>query len=295
MNVVRFTTNARESMFESKLDKVNLRAFLQSRFDVCAGLDAVRVQVVLMAGVASNAAWLMCLDALDQVRKHPNYRQKVKKVFKDVLRLQRQRELELQHGRRYQYFFIGNLGEEGRALLSNGTSKDYYDYWTSFGSKLYYDTNKGVIADLRKRYKTVLDNHGLEHADILQYVLCASKCLALANACYKSVMIAAESNYHIKESDFDRNFKMFEMQDIHRRWVEGMFRLEPKLMYLPYTEKELDILEEGAGNLSQAWTDPVNIFGSVIDATLDYGDTFPNLAKTVDYYEKVEEEAIKNL
>lgn len=209
--------------------------------------------------------------------------------------MQRKRELDLQYARTNRYFCLDDMDEKERALLGDATNKDYYDYWTSFGSKLYYDTRKSVIADLMAREKAVLDNHGIPHSEILQYALCASECLAGANASFRSVMKNANEEYGLKARNFMHSFKAFDMYDIHIKWVEAMYRLEPELSKIRYTEEEMRSLKEGAKMLSDTWGDPVNLFGSAIDATNDYADTFPTLVEQVNHYEKIEEETMKNL
>lgn len=284
-----------ENMLSLKSEHVDVRRFMQTREEIATGLIAARPQVILIAGVHSNAAWLMCLDALDQIRRHPNYRQRVKKTYGQILKMQRKRELDLQYAKTNRYFCLNDMDEKGRALLGDATDKDYYDYWTSFGSKLYYDTRKSVIADLMAREKAVLDNHGIPHSEILQYALCAGKCLASANVSFRSVMTNVNEEYGLKARHFMNSFKAFDMYGIHIKWVEAMFRLEPKLTKIRYTEEEWQSLEEGAKALSSEWGNPANLFGSVIDATQDYADTFPTLAEQVNHYEKIEEETIKNL
>lgn len=268
---------------------------MQTREEIATGLIAARPTVILTSGVYSNAAWLMCLDALDQIRKHPNYRQKVKKMYGQILAMQRKRELDLQYAKTNRYFCLDDMDEKERALLGDATNKDYYDYWTSFGSKLYYDTRKSVIADLMAREKAALDNHGIPHSEILQYALCASKCLESANASFRSAMTNANEEYGLKAKHFMTSFKTFDMYNLHIKWVEAMYRLEPELTKICYTEEETRSLKEGVKVLSYTWGDPVNLFGSAIDATNDYADTFPTLAEKMNYYEKVEEETIKNL
>lgn len=268
---------------------------MQTREEIATGLIAARPTVILTSGVYSNAAWLMCLDALDQIRKHPNYRQKVKKMYGQILAMQRKRELDLQYAKTNRHFCLDDMDEKERALLGDATNKDYYDYWTSFGSKLYYDTRKSVIADLMAREKAALDNHGIPHSEILQYALCASKCLASANYSFRSAMKNANEEYGLKAKHFMTSFKTFDMYNLHIKWVEAMYRLEPGLTKIRYTEEEMRSLKEGVKALSYTWGDPVNLFGSAIDATNDYADTFPTLAEKMNYYEKVEEETMKNL
>jgi hypothetical protein len=48
-----------------------------------------------VTGVSNNAAWLMCLDALDVLKKHPNYKGRVKYEFKRVYEAYRKYEHKL--------------------------------------------------------------------------------------------------------------------------------------------------------------------------------------------------------
>lgn len=100
--------------------------------------------------------------------------------------------------------------------------------------------------------------------------------------------------YGLKAKHFMTSFKTFDMYNLHIKWVEAMYRLEPELTKIRYTEEEMHSLNEGVKVLSYTWGDPVNLFGSAIDATNDYADTFPTLAEKMNY-KKVEEETMKNL
>lgn len=106
-------------------------------------------------GVVNNAAWMTCLDAIDQIRKHPRYRQNIKgsttpmRQFKRCSDMLKDYEKRLKYGQKFPFFHVGNFTKETRdTFADNFTDNDYYDLWAASGFTVYSE-NRAMVTSCK--------------------------------------------------------------------------------------------------------------------------------------------------
>ena len=95
--------------------KEEQQAALRRKVEIAAS------QVKLVCGVGNNAAWAVCLEAMDHLKQHPRFRHTVKQRFKEAMEAFKQYESALIYpGQGVRYFDIVRWGEGATALADKG-------------------------------------------------------------------------------------------------------------------------------------------------------------------------------
>lgn len=233
--------------------------------------------VKMVCGYASNAAWLVCLDALDKVKKHPNYKQNAKREFKRVLDEWKKYENRLLYPARGEarFFCLDDMTDEDRAKYREGcTDREYYDFWCAMGNKAYQDTKNGIISVLRHKYKKSLDYHNVPHSEILQYAHCAMACLVLSVRMYESILKQGMKQYNLPSAIIKKVFEVFNLERVCNAWYRAMCTLEPLTEGYELEEGESRNIDLGLRQLEEEWASPNMGYDSAIEIVKDYEEIF---------------------
>lgn len=236
-------------------------------------MGSIASTIKLVCGVANNAALLIVLDAHDKVRKHPAYRHQVKHLYCQAIKTYREQERELLHARRNRMFHLADMPENIRKKYGDITDAQYFEYWQGLGARAYTE-GRPWITSLQNKYRLSLQGHGVEHADILAWVMAAQACLELACTMYEEQIRQCVATWHIPEENLRPVFGLFSMHRTADLWYQAMTQTDRTI-----TTYDLDPIEErniamGIRQLHEAWSDPKLIYGSAFTATEDFDDIF---------------------
>lgn len=96
-------------------------------------LPYVSAVVKQVMGVANNVVQVAMMNARDDLRKHPQYRQRVKQVFKKAFGEWDAYEKVLINSTGVCYFHVADMSAEVKKRYTNLTDREYYEFWQNIG------------------------------------------------------------------------------------------------------------------------------------------------------------------
>lgn len=248
-----------------------------SRFAYASGA------VKLITGALNNMAWLVCLDALSEARKHPNFKHKAKRAYGRAVEEYKAYERRLKHSAERQFFSVSDLTKEDREMFGDISNADYYDAWAAHGSKMYMELRED-LKELSTIYKKSLDAHNIPYSDIISLQMVAQSCLLHAVAGYLAVLDKSIIFHKLPDRVTRDLFRDFNMKRIADAWFKAMCSLEPKSNF-KMTDEETRYTEDVIRKFMHRFLNPELIHDSAIYVSEEYGEIFAN--------EKEQEKAIK--
>lgn len=107
------------------INVANPRQYTREQLEsLLAHLAGVVKQII---GVPNNMAQVAMMNARDQLKKHPRYRQQVKKAFNDAFAAFDKYERVLLNPTGARYFHMDDMPEVIRKKYGNITDREYYD------------------------------------------------------------------------------------------------------------------------------------------------------------------------
>lgn len=226
-------------------------------------------------GAANNAAWLICLEAHDYIKQHPNYHHAVKGAYKKAFAAFHRYENTLLHSSVNRMFHVDDMPADVRAKYGDITDREFYDMWCSCGAAA-YEQSRPLITSLWNKYRVSLIKHDIPHADLLAWVMTANCGLNLAVRFYQSAITGAVKEWHFPRALTERVFCQFSLEPVLKEWKNALLLTNPKGV-----QTELDEVEErniifGIQQLEEAWSSPDVMFGSIYATVKDYKENFAN-------------------
>lgn len=237
-------------------------------------------------GIANNAAWMACLDALDQIKKHPRYRRglkgggTVKSEFKRCFDLLKDYERELKYGSGPTFFHVADLTPEARKSYGlNFSDSDYYNLWAASGREAYKKT-KPFFTSLVNKVRLAYLNHGDPYPDIMGWAVAAQCALDIAAELWLSAVHNCKAmelefpiiGFRIPEREWARTYKAFDISAVADFWGKCVRDLDAADYEL--TEQERANITAGYMQLEEKWMDNESIYGSRIKAAEDHAEFF---------------------
>lgn len=248
-------------------------------------LNATMNLIKTTAGIANNAAWAACLDAMDQIRKHPRYRQNIKGgstpacQFKRCFDLLKKYEKGLLYAPNYAYFHVAYLTPKDRKMWGdNITDRDYYDFWAASGFTAYYYSTKPFFTSLVNKIKLAYEHHGEPHAEIMGWAVAAHCALNIAGQLWEAAVnncLSFAKEYkgvNISKKELEKMYRCFDLRGVADFWEKCVKDLCPKEFYLDELERKN--IEAGYIQLGEQWMNENTIFNSRIKTAEDYADIF---------------------
>lgn len=192
--------------------------------------------IKVSCGISNNAAWACCLEALDKLRKHKNYKFKVKKGFQEAMLAFSKYESNLLYA--CKLFRVQDLYPEARKKYGNISDREYYDYWAAAGATAYTQRHDWV-RNLQNKYKNSFARHGIKDEDTVAWGITAEAMLTLAECTYSNCIKIAAETHQIPEVLLHDVFGGLNIAHIRKIWTATMQQLEPKTRGY-----ELDRLEQ---------------------------------------------------
>lgn len=230
-------------------------------------------------GIANNASYMACLDAIDQIRRHPRYNVRVKGghtvawLYKRVFDTLKEHERQLIYTQRNRFFHVPDMAPQVRKVYGDITDREYYDFWAAFGFTAYNST-RPFFTSLVNKLRLAYQAHGEAHADILAWSHAAGMTLDMAVEVYECALLnCASMSAGIPQSEWHRLFKDFSQKDVADLWMKAHEALSPASTFEYDPIEEKNILD-GYYQLRDMWMNEKTLFGSRIKTAEDYVEVF---------------------
>lgn len=252
---------------------------------LCRLFNAASSLVKTTVGLGNNAAWAACLDAMDYIRRHPRYRQRISggttpaRQFARAFRMLKQYERQLIYAGEYRFFHVADMSPRTRKAYGPGlTDADYYDFWAAFGFQAYQQT-KPFFTSLVNKIRLAYLRHGDPNPEIMGWAVGAQCALDMAAGIWRSAirscdkMQLAYTRLSIPANCWAKTFRDFDLKGVADFWKSCVDCLNPQSTFA-LTATEAANIGQGYEQLAQKWTDTDTIFGSRIKTAADYADIF---------------------
>lgn len=234
--------------------------------------------VKLVCGLGNNAAWMVCLDAHDVIKKHSRYNQRTKGghtvgyFYRKVLKMYRDYERMLLCSSTNRFFHVADMSEATRKKYGAITDRQYYEFWTGIGCAA-YSRSRPMITSLQNKYRLSLMQHGVGTPEMVAWAMTAQSCLELAVTMYEKAMENIEEELQIPRKVLDFVFRQFSLKEIAKVWRMALDATEPNANY------ELDDIEErnieqGIVQLQDAWSGTDGLYGATMESVNDFNEVF---------------------
>lgn len=240
-----------------------------------------------VCGIANNAAWSACLDAIDHIRKHPRYRQQIEgnttpaREFNRFFCMMRNYERALIYPaiNQIRFFHVADMTLETRKSYgADLTDHDYYDFWAAFGFEAYNET-KPFFTSLVNKIRLAYLNHGYQDADIMGWAVAAQCALDISHDIWEAAIdqcgdLAWKLN-HLSTNDkaWRQTYAPFDLKQHADFWERCVDCLNPSANFLP-TETEKKNINSGYIQYRDKLTDENVLFGSRIKTAEQFAEIF---------------------
>lgn len=241
--------------------------------ETCKRMANAAAVVKLICGVANNAAWRCALEAHDRARHCSNYRQGVKRAFKECFRALHDYERRLIYASENRMFHLADMSDRVRKKYGNITDREYYDFWAATGSEAYQRT-ESLITSLQHKYRKSLEREGVPEADRLAWVMVAMAALDLAVQMHVRAIDECEKGYQLPRKLLLSVFGQFSLSVVADRWRKALIALCPGTDHIKPSETDERNIELGLEQLCQAWDDPTVLYNSTMDTVAEYQEVF---------------------
>lgn len=232
-----------------------------------------------MAGVANNAAWSACLEAIDQIRLHPGYRSRVAgghtvaHLYKRAFNALKRYELNLIYSDRDRFFHVPDMPASARKRFGIITDREYYDFWAATGFVAYQRT-RPFFTSLVNKLRLSFESHGVPHADIAAWSNAAGLALEEAVAIYERTIATCSHNWPlVPVAVWRKCFSPFSLRSVAELWMSAHDSLPPAVTFTPSPIEQRNVAF-GYEKLGEEWTSADTVFGSLSDASEGYVDVF---------------------
>lgn len=247
--------------------------------NIIDNISKIASTMKLSCGVGNNAAWLVCLEANDHLKRCSLYRRSTKggyrigSGFKKALKMYKAYERNLIYTSESRLFHVADMPAATRKIYGDITDRDYYDMWSSIGCRVYSDT-KPYITSLWNKYRKILEAHGNKEPEAVAWAFTALACLKLACNIYDATLKSCAEETNISKKLLSKIFSQLSLREIAKVWESATDELAPE-----FVGKQLDEIEEknlnfGLEQLLEAWTDPHSIFSATKTNIADFSEVF---------------------
>lgn len=243
-------------------------------------LSKAAAVVKLACGVGNNAAWLVTLDALDQVRRHRSWRRGVKGggsvggEYKRVVKAFHQYERNLVYTDTNRFFHMDDMTPQVRKYFGDRlTDREYYDYWTSVGGEAYTKT-RPLVTSLCNKYRLSLQGHGVAQPDVMAWAMTATACLSVAVKLHELTIDECATGFQLPRRLLERVFKGFSLATVLKLWTAAMEDTDPTAFAYELDTTEARNIDLGLRDLMQSWISLRTLYDSAAASTEEYDEVF---------------------
>lgn len=233
----------------------------------------------LVVGIGNNAAWMACLDAFDQIKKHPRIRTSVRgghtpySEFKRCFGMFHDYERRLLFDDEIRFFHVADMAPKTRAMFGDITDREYYDFWCSFGFQAYMAT-KPFYTSLVNKFRLAYIAHGTKEPEIMGWATAANAALDMAVKIYDVAIDDCVKEFGLVPQKIYRQFfKNFNIKHIADFWAGAVKDLDPAADF-EVTETERKNISQGCDQLMNLWIDEDTVYKSRVKTVEDFAEVF---------------------
>lgn len=234
--------------------------------------------IKMTCGVANNCAYGIMMDCLDQLRKHPGYSRRAKRLFEgksygvtEIYRAYRNR-LRWPGRSDVHYFDLKFMPEEARRKYHITSDDQYFEFWEATGAFSYNKSRKWVTS-LWNKFRLSMINHHVPNADIAAWGLVGASVLELAVETWRLATRAVrEVVPELPQSFYEMIYRPFSLQPVSVAWQKAFIALCPESGTYKLDSTEERNIAMGLLQLRDLWISPDMPYDAVIRAMEDYAD-----------------------
>lgn len=249
------------------------------RDEVIRQVSAAASMVKLCCGVANNAAWVVTLDAFDQVKMHRNIDKRMQGghkllwMYKQAIEEFHKYERRLIYATENRMFHVDDMSDAVRKKYGNITDRQYYEFWASIGGET-YERTKPMITSLWNKYRLSLIHHNIEQPDIVAWAMTAQACLELAVKVCDNAIISVSDRSILTKDVSRRIFSQFSVREVAKAWMRALQATDPLTDTYELDHTEERNIEMGLEQLEEAWLSTDTMYESTAGSIEDYDDVF---------------------
>ena len=244
-----------------------------SREEMAKRVSKSSALIKMMCGIGNNAAWACCLEAMDQLRQHPNFRHKVKQGFNAAMEGFKAYERCLVYATENRLFHLDDLTPEYRKRYGNISDREYYEYWCSTGATAY--SQKRVWAlNLWNKYRLSLIRHKVPNEELVAWGMTADAALRLAQCIYENNIKVCACDYEVPRLLLEVIFGGLNVKRIADKWDAALMMLEPLTDTYELEDIEQKNIQLGLDQLMEEWTSMATAVDALTETTEAYDDVF---------------------
>lgn len=216
------------------------------RINICnqhkMGIDELHQHLSFMSanaknvmGIANAIVFTTMTDALDKLRKLPQYRQTIKRDFEKCRTMWTQYEQSLLHARQNPLFCVADMQPEYRKRFRDDlTDREYFEYWLTLGDKAYKRYINPINA-LRNKFVIILRRHNAPCIEPIAYALTAERAFFLSATFYKSLIKNMSQESGLNPIVYRDLFSQLSVENIWECWSKALTEISLKLK-IPHLE-----------------------------------------------------------
>lgn len=229
--------------------------------------------VKLVCGISNNAAYLVMMDAYNVIRKHPEYKGRIRRMFEKALKEWRIYESSLlRPATGIRLFDISLMDEETRAKYGNITNAEYFEFWQGTGASAYQRTLP-MITSLQNKFRLAFIDIGIAYPETIAWAFTALASLQVACDMWKLTVDEVCNSHGMPKHIVSNSAKPLQVSKPYNSWKEAVTALAPDARGKLSSKDERNI-EMGVRQLYEVWSSPDGLFGSTADAMIDYSEVF---------------------
>lgn len=227
--------------------------------------------VKALTAMPNNVVFIVLYEAYHKLRRHPSFKQNVKRAFNSAMQYYKDYEKQLYGAMENRMFHVDDLVAETRKRYGNITDKDYYDLWQDMGSTGYHLTRPHIDA-LTHKFQLSLEKRDVPHADILAYVLTASTMLSIAVGFYKSAVELCLTEFKLPKRIVELLYSQFSLEKVEKAWSKAACGICTKAYELE--DIETRNIEISIKDISDIFSDEDNMLVAVRNSVENMEELF---------------------
>lgn len=243
--------------------------------ELSSAISSSSALIKLACGVSNCMAYLLMCDARDIIRKHPRYNGKIKLLYNRAFDEYNAylRNLRNPPSDKPRFFHIADMGESTRKHFGDITDEQYFEFWEGCGGRSYV-TLRPLITSLANKYRLAITRHGINHAEILQWVMTTEAMLEISVQMWETCTQELADRHSLPLTLIRKVFSCFSLQRVAAAWKKALDATAPSTMTLQLEEYEERNIELGLIQLTEALSEPEELYSSLLGSVEDYEEVF---------------------
>lgn len=199
------TANTPFSSSDSNFDAFGVR----SRTEINDAYDMALGHIKNVMGVVNSTAHFIMMDAIDQIRKTPLFKGKVKYFINSAIKSHSDYERRLRHGNAHGQKFFHAIEDKKNPGSPLPTDEELFDWFLDIGACAYQKTNK-ELEMLRLQILQIFTKHDIEYKVPLSYVCVATSILEYSTCVFDELIRQLDNNAKRTAPLFTSYYPLFE-------------------------------------------------------------------------------------